>query len=85
MIWVEIFKLYLVFDMDELGFFNDYDVLEASRNFNDNSLESERFGRGNAGTNNVHDEDGDKYVDEKEEDDDDYIPSNEEGFEFVNK
>lgn len=78
-------KVIVRFDMDELGFLNDDDVLEASWKFNDNSLGSERFGRGNAGTNNVHDEDGDKYVDEKEEDDDDYIPSNEEGFEFVNK
>ncbi|KAJ6863472.1 hypothetical protein NC652_040115 [Populus alba x Populus x berolinensis] len=41
------------FDMDELGFLNDDDVLEASRNFNDNNLESERFGRGSAGTNNA--------------------------------
>ncbi|KAL3566974.1 hypothetical protein D5086_032389 [Populus alba] len=81
-------KVIMRFDMDELGFLNDDDVLEASRNFNDNNLESERFGRGSAGTNNVHDEDGDKYVDEKKkkkEDNGDYIPANEEGFEFVNK
>jgi hypothetical protein len=62
--------------------------LKASRNFYNSSLESERIGRGNASTSNVHDKGGDKYVDEKEEekeDDDDYIPSNEKGFEFVNK
>ncbi|KAJ6857485.1 hypothetical protein NC651_039018 [Populus alba x Populus x berolinensis] len=46
-------KVIVRFDLDELGFLNDYNVLEASRNFNDNSLESERFRKGNAGTNNA--------------------------------
>ncbi|KAL9377102.1 hypothetical protein Peur_031222 [Populus x canadensis] len=84
-------KVIVRFDMDELDVFNDDDILEVSRNFNDNSLESERIERGNVGTSNVHDGGGDKYLDEKgeeekeEEDDDDYNPSNEKGFEFVNK
>jgi len=79
-------KVIVKFDMDELDFLNDDNVLEASRNFNDSSLESERIERGNVGTSNVHDEGGDKYVnEEEEEEEDDYIPSNMEGFEFVNK
>jgi hypothetical protein len=79
-------KVIVKFDMDELDFLNDDNVLEASRNFNDSSLESERIERGNLGTNNVHDEGGDKYGNEEEEEEkDDYIPSNMEGFEFVNK
>jgi hypothetical protein len=58
-------KVIMRFDMDELDLLNDDDVLKASRNFNDSSLESERIGRDNASTSNVHDEGGDKYVNEK--------------------
>ena len=39
----------------------------------------------NIGTNSVHFKGGDKYADGEEETDDNYIPSTEEGFEFVNE
>lgn len=67
-------------DDDDVVIGNNVDIDNINRNVNNSNLSSERV---NVGTWSMHDEADNEYTEYEE--DDDYIPYDEEIFEFVNE